>query len=575
MMLEERIVIGGEQAGEERTGSAPRGALLGALRRRGARISRAPVLLTVMAAMVGLLALTPLFYIVLRATGATPEVWSRLWSARIPGLLGNTVALVASTAIFAAFLGTGLAWLVERTDLPGRSVWRWVLALPLAVPAYVGALCYLIVFRRGGLIEGAFIEWGGWRQGQVHLPDLFNLAGATLIIGLFTYPYVYLPVAAALRATNRSIEEAARMSGRTAWGAFRDAVLPLLAPALLTGLLLISLYVLSDFGTVALLRYRTFTVAIYNQFAGQIDRSGAAILSFVLIALTVPLLVGEAWFTRRSRRFANGMQWKPRRLVMLGRWRALGTVAVVGVAFLTLGLPLLVLGGLTLKGWLWPNEIDRIWSVGGEGILSYGFNSLLVASLAATFATLLAFAPAYLSARHGRPFALALVGLTKAGYVLPGIIVGLSLVMIFNRWLPALYGTVVVLVVAFAVRFLPQAVAATEAALKATPVSLEQAARTMGRTPWQAFREVTLPMAAPGVAAGWALVFLTAMKELPTAILLRPPGFDTLPVRIWAASSESIYSQAAPPAFLLIALTVLSLGAIFSRSRFGLDEVVL
>jgi iron(III) transport system permease protein len=128
---------------------------------------------------------------------------------------------------------------------------------------------------------------------------------------------------------------------------------------------------------------------------------------------------------------------------------------------------------------------------------------------------------------------------------------------------------------AFAIRFLPQSVAATEAALRSTPASLEQAARTMGRTPWQAFREVTLPMSAPGVAAGWALVFLTAMKELPTAILLRPPGFDTLPVRIWAASSESVYSQAAPAAFLLIALTVLSLGVLFARGRFGLDEVVL
>jgi iron(III) transport system permease protein len=538
-------------------------------------MERAPLLLAGLAAVVGLLAVTPLIYIVLRAAGATPEVWARLWSARIPGLLWNTALLVVTAAAFAALLGTGLAWLVERTDIPGRSVWRWVLALPLAVPAYVGALCYLIVFRRGGLVEQGLMQWGGWQQGQFPLPDLFTLAGATFVIGLFTYPYVYLPVAAALRATNRTIEEAARMAGRTAWGAFRDAVLPLLTPALLAGVLLVSLYVLSDFGTVALLRYRTFTVAIYNQFAGQIDRSGAAILSFVLIALTVPLLMGEAWFNRRSRRLAGSSQWKPRRLVTLGRKRIAALAAVGGVATLSLGLPLLVLGGLTLQGWLWPSQVDRIWGVGGESIWRYGFNSLLVATFAATIATVLAFAPAYLAARHPRPITLGLVSLTKAGYVLPGIIVGLSLVMLFNRWVPVLYGTVAVLVMAFAIRFLPQSVAATEAALRSTPASLEQAARTMGRTPWQAFREVTLPMSAPGVAAGWALVFLTAMKELPTAILLRPPGFDTLPVRIWAASSESVYSQAAPAAFLLIALTVLSLGVLFARGRFGLDEVVL
>jgi iron(III) transport system permease protein len=468
-----------------------------------------------------------------------------------------------------------LAWLVERTDLPGRTVWRWVLALPLAVPAYVGALCYLIVFRRGGLLEGLFVGWAGGTPGTLPLPDLYSLWGATLVVALFTFPYVYLPVSAALRSTDWSLEEAARVSGRRAWGAFREAVLPLILPAVLTGALLVSLYVLSDFGTVALLRFRTFTVAIYNQFAGEIDRSGAAILSFVLVAMTLPLLAGEAWANRRGRRYVRQAAWKPRRLLSLGRWRwaAFGLVSLA--ATLSLGLPLLVLGSYTLKGWLWPTQVDRIWSVGGQGLPGFGLNSLLLAGLAATLATALAFAPAFLAARHPGPLTVALVSLAKAGYVLPGIIVGLSFVMILNNWVPLLYGTVGALVLAFAARFLPQAIASVEAALRGAPRSAEQAARTMGRTPWQVFREVTLPIAAPGVAAAWALVFLTAMKELPTAILLRPAGFDTLPVRIWAAASESVYTQAAPPAFLLIVLTVLAVGLLFARSRFGLDEVVL
>jgi iron(III) transport system permease protein len=512
---------------------------------------------------------------VVRALGASPGVWERLWSARIPGLLANTLALVAATALLTIVLGVGLAWLVERTDLPGRSVWRWALALPLAVPAYVGALCYLIVFRRGGLLESAFVNWWGWQPAALPLPNLYTLAGSTLIIGLFTFPYVYLPVSAALRSTDWSLEEAARVSGRGPWGAFREAVLPLILPAVLVGALLVSLYALSDFGTVALLRFRTFTTAIYNQFAGDIDRSAASILSFVLIALTLPLLAGEAWANRRGRRSVKPASWRPRRLLSLGRWRwaALGFVGLI--AALSLVLPLLVLGGLTVQGWLFPTPVDRVWSAGGEGLLGYGLNSLLLAGLAATLATVLAFAPAFLAARHPGPLTLALVSLTKAGFVLPGIIVGLSFVMILNNWVPALYGTVGALALAFVARFLPQAIASTEAALKGAPRSAEQAARTMGRTPWQVFREVTLPIAAPGVAAAWALVFLTSMKELPTAILLRPPGFDTLPVRIWAAAGESVYTQAAPPAFLLILLTVLSVGLLFSRSRFGLDEVVL
>jgi iron(III) transport system permease protein len=197
-----------------------------------------------------------------------------------------------------------------------------------------------------------------------------------------------------------------------------------------------------------------------------------------------------------------------------------------------------------------------------------------VASFAATLAVLLAFAPAYLAARHKGAFARIVSGLSKAGYALPGLIVGLSLVMLFSNWLPVLYGTVFVLVLAFAIRFLPQAVASIEAALKTAPANIEGAARVMGRTPLQVFRTITLRVAAPGIIAGWALVFLTAMKELPTAIILRPPGFDTLPVRIWAASSESVYTQAAPPAFALILITMVLLMLLHFRGKFGIEQVL-
>jgi iron(III) transport system permease protein len=523
---------------------------------------------------VGLLAVTPLIYIVLRAVGADADVWARLLNGRVQGLMANTVALVISSAALTAVLGVALAWLVERTDLPGRGFWRWGLAMPLAIPAYVGALCYLILFRRGGLFEQALIRWGGLELGQVPLPPLFSLVGVTIVIGLFTFPYVYLPVAAALRSTNRTLEEAARMSGRGAWGAFASVALPLAMPAILAGVLLVSLYVVSDFGTVSLLRYQTFTTAIYNQFTGNIDRSGAAALSFVLLLLALPLLVGEGWFNSRGRRYTGGQGWKPRKPAPLGRWKVPALLLVALVATLSLVTPLVVLGGYSLQGWLSPTQVDRIWSAGGENVLRYGWNSLLVAGLAATIAMALSFAPALLAARHPKGVSLFVTGLAKAGYALPGLIVGLSLIMLFSGWAPAIYGTVVALVLAFAIRFLPQAITAGEAAFKQAPPSLEQAARSMGRTPWQVFREVTLPVAAPGILAGWALVFLTAMKELPTAILLRPPGFDTLPVRIWAATGESIYSQAAPPAFLLVVITVIPVALLYSRSKIGIDKVI-
>lgn len=529
-------------------------------------------------AVIAALTLTPLLYITLRAFGAQGDVWSRLWSGQIPSLLANTIWLTAATVLFAVGLGVACAWLVERTDVPGREVWRWLLALPLAVPAYVAAACWLMVFRRGGLIDQVFMAWTGAGQGVLPLPSLYTLPGVTLIIGLCVFPYVYLPAAAALRTVNRSLEEAARMAGRGAWGAFLDVTVPLIRPAVVAGALLVALYVLSDFGTVALLQYRTFTVAIFKQFVGQIDRSAAAILSFFLVALTVPLVVLEGRLGARTLgqagRLTGGAAWRPRQPLALGagRWAAFAGLCVV--AALALGLPVGVLSWLTVQGVVAPTAVDLIWNTGGEGVWRQGLNSVGLATAAATLATLLAFLPTYLAVRYPRPWTRALLSLCKTPYALPGLITGLGFVLLFNQWVPWLYGTVLALVIGFAFRLMPQSIATGQAALQSVPASLEQAARVMGRRAGAVFRTVTLPIAAPGVLASWTLAFISGMKELPTALMLRPPGFDTLPVRIWSAATESVYTQAAPPALLLIGLTMLPMAFIYARNRMGLNRVL-
>ncbi|MEJ5246435.1 MAG: iron ABC transporter permease [Caldilinea sp.] len=534
---------------------------------------KAPASLVLIASIVSLLAVTPLIYIVVRALAADAATWSRLWYGQMPTLLWQTATLLVGTIGFALVLGIGAAWLVERSDLPGRTVWRVLLALPLALPGYVAAITYIILLRRGGVVERFLIDFAGFARGEIPLPPLYNVWGAILIIGLVTYPYIYLPTAAALRSVDRSLEEAARMAGRNGWSVFRQITLPLVTPAVAGGALLVGLYVLSDFGTVAMLRYRTFTTAIYNQFTGQIDRSGAAILSVVLILLALPLLFGEGWFSRRQRRLTADTVWRPRQLVRLGRWRWLALPLVSLLALLSLGLPLLVLGGLSLQGWLFPTEADRIWGVNNEGILRFGLNSVLVATLAATFATALALGPLYLAVRFPSRISRIVLTLSRSPFALPGIIIGLAFVLLINRWAPFAYGTIFALVFAFTFRLLPQSLSTEESALRAVAPSLEEAARTMGVAPMRVFWRVTLPVAAPGILASWVLVFITAMKELPTAILLRPPGFDTLPVRIWAAASESVHTQAAPPAFLLIALTTLLLLPLM-QNRLGIDKAI-
>lgn len=524
------------------------------------------------AVLVGVLAIVPLVYLVIRALEADATIWERLWSRQIPVLAGHTLALTATTVLLSSLLGIGAAWLVERTDLPGTRVWRVVLALPLAIPAYVAAICWLILLRRGGVIDQIAMEWFGTPRGALPLPSITNLWGATIIISLCVFPYVFLPVGAMLRSLDRSLEEAARMAGHSAWATLWRVVLPLVMPAAAGGALLVALYVFSDFGTVAMLRYRTFTLAIFQQFAGQVDRSAAAILSLVLIGMAVPLLYGASWLARRERQITR-TRWQPRRLVRLGRWRPLALLAVGGLTFFSLGLPILVLGGLTLQGWLFPTEVDRIWSVNNAGVLRYALNSVGLALAAATGATLLALFPALVAARQPGRWSGFLLAVCQSPFALPGIIVGLSFVLLFNRWAPVLYGTLFVLVSGFIFRLLPHAVTANETALRTVSPLLEQAARTLGKNGAQTFRRVTLPVAAPGLLAGWVMCFVTAMKELPTAVLLRPPGFDTLPVRIWVAASESVHTQAAPSAFALITVTIVTL-LLVTRYQSGMESIL-
>jgi iron(III) transport system permease protein len=533
---------------------------------------RLPWLLVSIATVVCLLAAMPLIYITYHALQARPDLWRQLIVGQLPRLLGNTLALVATVVTGTCIIGTVTAWLVERTDLPGRTIWRWLLALPLAIPGYVAAVCAMFLLRRGGFIDQLAMQYLGFERHQFPLPPLFTLGGVTVIMALYTFPFVFLAVSAALRALDITLDEAARVSGRGPVQVFCSLTVPMLLPAIASGGLLVGLYVLSDFGTVALLRYQTFTTAVYRQFAGTVGREAASIVSLGLIGLSLLLLGGEAWINQRDRVYTRAGTWQPRRLLHLQRWRWPAFAGVFGLATLALFLPLLVLSGLTIRGIVAPTAIDRIWSVGSETIWRYGWNSLLVAVLAATSATALAVAPVFLAARYRGVYAQTLLNLSKIAFALPGILIGLGFLMFFLR--TPLYATLVALVCGLAFRLLPKTLTTTEATLAFVSPTLEQAAQTLGAGIGATLWRVTFPLAAPGLLAGWAPAFATAMKELPLLVILRPPGFDTLSIRIWEAANDSIYTQAAPPALLMIMLTTCTLGLVYTIRHFGLDQVV-
>ena len=492
-----------------------------------------PALVLPAVATVALL-LLPLAYLVVRA-GSTSRGWRVLTRANTLELLWSTALLVASVTAASVTIGVSVAWLVTRTDLPWRRFWGVAAALPLVIPSYVAAFCLLGAFGPRGLLQQAL--------GVERLPEIYGYWGALAALTLSTYPYVLLLVAAALRGLDPALEEAARGLGRPPFGVFRRVTLPALRPSIGAGALLVALYTLSDFGVVSLMRYDALTRAIYLQYRSLFDRAPAAVLALVLVALTALVLLLESRWRRRTARTGPGVA-RPLRPQRLGRWRWPALAYMTGVVGAFLAVPAAVLFYWLARG------LDRAELPWREAL-----HSISASALAALVAAAAALPIAILATRYPARWTSLLERLAFAGNALPGIVIALSLVFFAANYASWLYQTLALLVFAYVVRFLPQALAGVESSLAAVPPRVEEAARALGRGPVATVLTVTVPLIRSGILAGAALVFLSAMKELPATLLLRPIGFETLATEIWKLTSVGAYSRAALPALLLIAVS--------------------
>jgi len=522
--------------------------------------------LVIAAGLVALFVAIPLVYIFIRALGAESEAWQRLLQTRIWRLLGHTLLLVVAVTGGAAVTGVSMAWLTERTDLPGRKILRWMLAMPLAIPAYIGGIVHLALLRpRGGFIPQVLENIFGQ---QVFTPTPLGFWGAAFILTLFTYPYVYLLSAAAFRSLHASLEEAARTFGRTPIQTLFQVTLPALRPGLAAGALLVALDILAEYGTVALLRYETFSSAIFVQLSGRYDRSAASVLSGILVTLAILILWSELRLQGQARFTQIESNWRPAPPALLGKWRVPAFLLVMGVVSASLLVPVVVLAVWSVQAFLDPQALTTVFRTGGsQGFGSYVWNSLWSSGLAALIAVALSLPVALLSVRYPSRFSRFISRLCQVGYAIPGVVIALSLVLLVNRALPFLYATPFVVVIAYVLRHMPQAVRASESALNQLSPSLEEASRTLGRTSLQTFTQVTLPLILPGLMAGGSLVFLTSLKELPATLLLRPAGFETLAVRVWVWAEEGFYSQAASAALFLVLASALPLYFLLRREQ--------
>lgn len=504
-------------------------------------------ILALVGLLIALFMSVPLIYVIIRSFFAGKDRWIKLLDGRIPELLWNTLSLTAAVTITSVLLGVILAWIVQRTDLPGRHIWSWILALPLVIPPYVGAVAYLIVLGPTGWLRDVWNKYS-FLPGEFPL-DMYTFWGIYLILTLFTYPYVYLIVSAAMKRLNKNFEEVARSQGMNMWQVFWKVNLPLLRPAIGAGAILIALYVISDFGAIAMLRYMTFTSAIYYQM-GSYDNISATVLSVVLIAITLIILWGEARLQRKNdySQSASGGSSKPE-VIPLGKWKIVTLLFLIFIFFIAVVLPIIVLVYWSVIGFQAGAMDSKFWI--------YAFNSLKVSGIAALISMIIALPIVYLKSRYPSVISKLIDKLAYSGYALPGVIVALGLVFVFNN--TPLYNTFFLIIIAFIILFLPQAMQAQEASISLLSPRIDEAAQSLGQPPWKVMFTVILPSILPGVLAGGALVFVSSIKELPATLLLRPPGYDTMAIRIWVEASEALYHLAAPHALLIILLSIIPL----------------
>jgi iron(III) transport system permease protein len=509
--------------------------------------------LTLLAAAVAAALVLPLGWLVVDVVGLGPRAVSLTVAPTTSRVLARTVALVTVVTAASVIVGVPLAVLTVQAAIPYRRFWTVVAALPLAIPSYLGAFAAVSAFGERGALTDALAPLG-----VEQLPTLDGFAGAAVVLTLYTYPYVFLTTRASLLSLDASLVEAARTLNAGRWEAFRRVTLPQIAPGITAGALLVALYALSDFGTPNIMQVEVFTQFIYARY-NAFMRDYAALLSLELFAVTVVILAIESRMgIDQSGAYASSGDRGAADLD-LGRWRypALALPAAVGLVAIV--LPLVVFG-------MWLFRSGPGYASGSMAFSwSYGWHSVYVSLLAAGGAILVALPIALRSAVSDSRLAVVAERAPYVGYATPGIVLAIALVGFSLDVVPALYKTVPLLVFAYVVRFVPQAIGSIRTSTMQVDPRLVEAARTLGRSRFSAFRSVTLPLILPGIATGAALVFLTTMKELPATLLLRPLRFDTLVTYIWRVQEAGLYGQAAVPALVLVLVSGLSMAVILSQ----------
>jgi len=528
-----------------------------------------------------LIALAPIIAIAVIAFQPSGDTWPHLVENVLPGAVRRTVGLTLGVGLLTLLIGTGTAWLVTMYRFPGRRYFQWLLLLPMAMPTYIIAYCYLELLDYSGVVQTGMRGLFGWHNARDYwFPDIRSLGGAIFVMSAVLYPYVYITARASFIAQSVCVIEASRTLGRSASETFWQIALPLARPALAAGVALALMETLNDIGAVEFFGVRTLTVAVYDTWLDRGSLTGATQIACVMLIFVFVLLLTERAL-RAGRQFHH----------TTGKYRDLPEDTLSGLhgvlAILACILPLLA-GFMLPAGVLVGDAIAHVSSGLSSEFWEAAFNSLFLSLAAAALGVAFAVVLAY-GRRQTRSQLVQGASLVPAiSYAVPGTVLAIGLLIplagLDNSIDAAmrsafgvstgllLSGTAFAIVFAYTIRFLAASLGAVEAGLSKISHNIDAAGRTLGATVSDMLWTVHLPLLRPALGAAAMLVFVDSMKELPATLLLRPFNFDTLATRVFTLASLYRYEEAGLSALTIVVVSlapVLLLHGIIARSRPG------
>ena len=494
------------------------------------------------------------------ASAQDAQVWQHVTTHVLGDYMSTTLMLAVGVGVVSALMGVGSAWLVSMYRFWGSDFFKVALLLPMAMPAYIVAFVYTDMLDHGGVVATTLHDsLGGWWF------DVRTLPMAIVVMALTLYPYIFALVRASIAEQSFCVWQAGRTLGCGPWRNFWLVGLPLLRPALVVGVVLVVMETLNDFGVVSAFGLPTLTSGIYNVWLNMHSLSVAVRLALVLLALVFLVLLIER-FARGNKRY-HTVSSSHRSIVRepLSRVRgALSFCLCAGLVLFGFVLPLGVLAVLTLR-----HQHQAL----AEGFLAYGVNSLALSGFSAAFAVVLGFLLAWAARPPAGWFFRSLMRLSSIGYAIPGAVLAIGLLL----WLSSVdkaqhiglswlgfqgahflwVGSWAALVYGYVVRFMALPYGAVDSGLSRVTPSMEQAARTLGASPWAVMRRIHLPMMRPSLMAAGLLVFVDSMKELPLTLLLRPFDSETLATWVWHYARDEAFAVSAPGALLIVSVGLL------------------